>query len=501
MPTLTKAKSAWSSGIKSDVLPSNGGVHDDPTASSTSGPDESFDDEAVSPEPQVSGSADDASSRSSDERADRGERNRSQKRGKSNRGNNNSGSGHQTVGHTTSWSTATDVNNVGGRGKKSRAGVAERRTHDRHRSLQGDARPQSSFSVGSTRSNAEQGECASDTESGKSRQRSWGGNGSSNHPEEIDEQGNVVDHGVRYPSGRTNKGVSTDGDSGDEHSVLEERRVSKHRPPARFKSAFDDEGGIDVEGRDPGISTRSRRGKEEDGAQLSPSLRDVSTAGDAEDTDGGIHVDQASIQSELAAAQKTEEITPDNVETIDLNESSCHTHTDTANRRGAGQGRVLGQTQEEREDNVAHIDEHKCSNQDEERDREQSAEEEVDASSPPVEIITWDGPRQGKSATSRLHRHISGTEAEAMGLDDTSPPKKEFLTNGPLRPLSRFHHQEEDSGTCDGRNPVSVFSKCEGLSQSVRKGRRRSAADLEWNEGEESRDVRFDDAYCCSFNT
>lgn len=493
VPTLRKAKGTWSSGVEFDVPALNGEVNDDPADYSTLGPDQNVDDEPVSAEPQVSGSADGASSRSSDERIENGDRNGNQKRGKCSRKNNNNGSRHQAVGHTACWGTNSDANNIGSsRGKKSRAGVSEGRTDDRHRSL----RSRNSSSVGSARSNTEQRECTSDTGGGKSRQRQWGGNESSSHPEEIDKSGSVVDNRAHPGSGRTYKGVSADQDSGGDQSVTGERLELKHRPPDSLKVEPDDEVTRGVDGRDWRTSARRRRVTREDELQMSQSLRDTNTADDAESADGRISGGKASLQPEMDAAQKAGDCTPDHVETIDLNESRCHIHMDST-ICVTEPGQVLGQAQEEPEDNVAHTDEQTCSNQDEERDRDQSAE--IDASNPPVGIITWDGPHQGKSVTSRLHRHISGTEAEAMGFDDPSPPKKELFTKGPLRSASWFHNQKEDGGMCDGRNPVSVVDNCEDVPQSERKGRRRSAADLEWSDGGEPRDVRFGDA-CCSFN-
>lgn len=491
MPTLTKAKGTWSSGVEADAPALNGEVNDDPADCSTLGPDQNFNDEPVSAEPQVSGSADGASSHSSDERIENGDRNRNQKRGKCDRKNSSNGSRHQTVGHTACWGTNSDANNVGSsRGKKSQAGVSEGRTDDQHPSL----RSRSSSSVGSARSNTERRECTSDTGGAKSRQRQWGGNESSSHPEEIDEPESVVDSAAHPGSGRTYKGVGADHDSGDDQSETGERLELKHRPPDSLKVEPDDEVTRGVDGRDWGTSARRGRGTREDELHMSQSFRDINNADDAEGADGRISGGKTSPQPEVVAAQKAGDFIPDHVETIDLNERRCHTHMDST-RCVAEQGRVLGQAQEEPEDNVAHTDEQTCSNQDEERDRDQIAE--VDASNPPVETITWDGPRQGKSVTSRLHRHISGTEAEAMGFDYPSPSKKELFTQGPLRSTSWFNNQKEDGGMCDGRNPVFVADKCEDVPQSAKKGRRRSAADLEWSDGGEPRDVRFGGA-CCS---
>ncbi|CAN0503631.1 unnamed protein product [Ectocarpus sp. 12 AP-2014] len=108
------------------------------------------------------------------------------------------------------------------------------------------------------------------------------------------------------------------------------------------------------------------------------------------------------------------------------------------------------------------------SNQDEEKEGVDE-EADIDLAVPRLEIGDWEGPHQGQSATSRLHRHISRRDTEAVGFSGGVPPPKEFLTH-------RF--AESPSTTDCERNTGS-----DGLPKPTTNGRRRSAADLEWNDG------------------
>ncbi|CAM9795122.1 unnamed protein product [Ectocarpus sp. 12 AP-2014] len=113
------------------------------------------------------------------------------------------------------------------------------------------------------------------------------------------------------------------------------------------------------------------------------------------------------------------------------------------------------------------------SNQDEEKE-EVDEEADIDLAVPRLEIEDWDGPHQGQSATSRLHRHISRRDTEAVGFSGGIPPPKEFLTHKLAKSPSTIDYE---------RNTGS-----NGLPKPTTNGRRRSAADLEWNDGGETPD-------------
>lgn len=127
------------------------------------------------------------------------------------------------------------------------------------------------------------------------------------------------------------------------------------------------------------------------------------------------------------------------------------------------------------EDNPAPASVPRKSNQDEEKE-EVDEEADIDLAVPRLEIGDWEGPHQGQSATSRLHRHISRRDTEAVGFSGGVPPPKEFLT----------HKLAESPSTTD----CERYTGSDGLSKPTTNGRRRSAADLEWNDGGETPDVR-----------
>lgn len=127
-------------------------------------------------------------------------------------------------------------------------------------------------------------------------------------------------------------------------------------------------------------------------------------------------------------------------------------------------------------------EEHKYSNQDEEMELDQRAEF---AMSKPSLELTWDGPRRGSSATSRLHRHISNTDVKEGGCDeDALPPPKEFLISQQPKDLGLTGRRKQDRGStsCPTRSEAKGVDVGASL-RSALKGRRRSAADLEWGDG------------------
>ncbi|CAM9207865.1 unnamed protein product, partial [Discosporangium mesarthrocarpum] len=75
------------------------------------------------------------------------------------------------------------------------------------------------------------------------------------------------------------------------------------------------------------------------------------------------------------------------------------------------------------------------------------------------------GYRQGVSATSRLHRHISNGNATALGKTDLPPWPKAFLVDS----------SPELEALSGGSDPPS--------SKAIGQRRRRSAADLDWDDG------------------
>lgn len=167
----------------------------------------------------------------------------------------------------------------------------------------------------------------------------------------------------------------------------------------------------------------------------------------------------------------------ENVETIELDEK-------TPDRKGPTRQAQQGT------DGPALENELKRSNQDEER--ELDGEPETDVFVPPLEILDWEGPRQGQSATSRLHRHISGNDAEALGSANvTPPPPKEFLASQPLQSPARVRGQNGGNDMPDGKKMEPESLHLENGLKPARNGRRTSAADLEWNDGAEARDVSF----------
>lgn len=176
----------------------------------------------------------------------------------------------------------------------------------------------------------------------------------------------------------------------------------------------------------------------------------------------------------------------ENVETMELGESVDHKYgTGGIRDRNGTLGHVLQGI-----NGLALENELKGSNQDEESELDE--EEESDVFVPPLELLEWEGPRQGQSATSRLHRHISGNDPDALGsANATLPPPKEFLASRPLQSPARIQGKNEDKNRPDGQRLEPESLHLENGLKSARKGRRTSAADLVWGEGEELRDVSF----------
>lgn len=131
---------------------------------------------------------------------------------------------------------------------------------------------------------------------------------------------------------------------------------------------------------------------------------------------------------------------------------------------------------------AALVNEYQVSNQGEEREFAEQAE--IVMSTPLLELTEGE-PRQGKSITSRLHRHIphiDGAGGEVDGYEIPAP--KEFLANQSdrSRRIARRDHEENPQAKETGRCVVAT---------SLKRGRRRSAADLEWSGGEAPREASF----------
>lgn len=176
----------------------------------------------------------------------------------------------------------------------------------------------------------------------------------------------------------------------------------------------------------------------------------------------------------------------ENVEVIELDKHEGYSHVQ--NRSSRNDLRAVREGHEETGDPVP-LDEKKCSNQDEEVDFYMHVDGELPV--PPLEILPWEGPRLGKSATSRLHCHISGTNTEAIGFDDPLPPPREFLTNHAINSPAGTHCEENENKTNGQPQESRGNARSDSVTKTAGSGRRRSAADLEWSDGGVRRNVRF----------
>lgn len=133
-------------------------------------------------------------------------------------------------------------------------------------------------------------------------------------------------------------------------------------------------------------------------------------------------------------------------------------------------------------------DEQNWSNQSEERDLDQGRELDLSAS---PEVLAWEGPHEGKSVTSRLHRHISGVDADPMIRENSLPPTREFLTEHKLE----FPPSVQQKGAPSSEIGVFMRGARNGrlgrANSSVKASRRKRAADLEWNYTTKPQQVRL----------
>lgn len=205
------------------------------------------------------------------------------------------------------------------------------------------------------------------------------------------------------------------------------------------------------------------------------------------DTDGGEGAVARSKADGHCSTNQSRSLSFDNenVETIELCEGARY--VDTHTRLGVHQNHAIDQMQQ-RADFPSPSDVLKGSNQDEEREFDE--EVELDLVLPHLELGAWGGPHQENSAT-RLHRHIPGSDTEAMDLNGSIPPPKEFLKNTPPKPMANKQLEEGGGGSNGGQRRILENSSLTDFPKSALKGRRRSAADLEWNDGGETPDVRI----------
>lgn len=107
----------------------------------------------------------------------------------------------------------------------------------------------------------------------------------------------------------------------------------------------------------------------------------------------------------------------------------------------------------------------------------------------PTEILPWEGPRSGKSATTRLHRHISGTDGETSDSSTSLPQSKEIPAKYPSVSAGSQASWNDGPSTSGQRPLDSRALSVNGTQHPARVERRTSGADLEWTAGAEALDV------------
>lgn len=180
------------------------------------------------------------------------------------------------------------------------------------------------------------------------------------------------------------------------------------------------------------------------------------------------------LDADTTKQSRLESSDSDNVETIELRETTCHIDRNTKRHESRAIGHVPQQAGKPERANMP-----KRSNQDEEHELDEEKDIDIVV---PIDVKAWENSHQWQSATSRLHRHISRSDLDATGTSNIPPPK-EFLASSSLEPLVKALELE---GLSQNRDPASARSG--GLANKFT--RRRRAADLEWNDGGETPDVR-----------
>ena len=279
------------------------------------------------------------------------------------------------------------------------------------------------------------------------------------------EKGGRVNEKARSPTSYTD-------DEGDESSEV------NFQPPGHRN------------GLEPSDSRKKDRGSaaEEKDIELSEHDTDLPAPGldatNVEDVESGTHGDEGTVVHSGANGDgntKQSRVYPsdnEQVETIELGEGMRHDNTDIT--QGVKQNRATDEARQQADGPVP-ASVVRCHNQEENEDGDE--EIDIDIEVPQLELGTVvEGHQRGQSATSRLHRHILRPETEAETFNGSIPPPKEFLKQPSLKPAVT---EPREVGRCPGKTSSS------DIPQSASHGRRRSAADLEWNDGGGTPDVRL----------
>lgn len=285
---------------------------------------------------------------------------------------------------------------------------------------------------------------------------------------------------------------STCSSADDTDDLGNKRNATKRQPQDRQKDVVEANDSIV---KNDGVHTATKWDVEQSlqrAAQPTNKLDDTSVkeAGLDVDRDGGAIV-RSIVRSEASGDRSTNRSRffssdNENVETIELGEDARYDNIHT--RQGMQQNHATSQLQQQA-NRPAPADELKGSNQDEEK--ESNEEAEIDLALPQLEIGAWEGPHREQLETSRLHRHISGSETEAIGVNGDIPPPKEFLKKASPKSMANKPREDGRGGSNGGQSRIPENSSLMDVPKSASRGRRRSAADLEWNDGGETPDVRI----------
>eukprot|EP00904_Undaria_pinnatifida_P004652 jgi/Undpi1/14188/HiC_scaffold_9.g03837.m1 len=303
------------------------------------------------------------------------------------------------------------------------------------------------------------------------------------------------DAGIEYSRTAGGKGRDGTGLQNNERS-MDKRDIQLHVERSRDDMS-NDVSGSDGGDRECGKKTISRDVERVESRGIQPTgAGDADTAGAADrqfDTVDDKKSSPPDHGCETSVPLRAGSSENENVETIELNESVGHDCTAGGLRDRKG---MIGHAQQGI-DGAALENELKRSNQHGEREFDEEAENDILV--PQLEIVDWEGPRQGQSVTSRLHRHISGeNDLEALGsVNAILPPPKEFLASRPLKSSPRTQGEVESKHKPGGHG-MECLELENGLKNGLKpakKGRRTSAADVEWSDGAEARDQlrQFDD--------
>lgn len=281
--------------------------------------------------------------------------------------------------------------------------------------------------------------------------------------------------------------------STDETDDLRDKRsATKHQPQDRQRG---DGEASDTTNKKDGVSTAENWDVEQSLQRAAQPTDDSDTtsvkdAGVGTDGDEGAIVG-STVRSEANGDHSTNRTRffpsdNENVETIELGEGARY--DDIHIRQDVQQNRATGQAQQQAE-RPAPADVLKGSNQDEEKESDEEAQ--IDLVLPQLEIGAWGDPHQEQLAKSRLHRHVSGSDTEGVGVNGGIPPPKEFLKKASPKSMANEPREDEVVGSNGGQNRNLENSSLANVPKSASRARRRSAADLEWNDGGETPDVRI----------